>query len=131
MKTYVLDTHILWWYLTGNAKKLSRSARRAFQEGERGEALLYLPVLILFELWDLNQNQGFPLNFRYILSELQQASQFIFVPLDVDDALSYDSLARIPDSRDRMIATAAIKMDAPLLTVDREIIASGAVEVLE
>jgi len=79
----------------------------------------------------LNQNQGFPLNFRYILSELQQASQFIFVPLDVDDALSYDSLARIPDSRGRMIATAAIKMDAPLLTVDREIIASGAVEVLE
>ncbi len=131
MKAYVLDTHMLWWYLLGNARKLSRAARQAFEEGERGEAILYLPIIVLFELWDANQRHGLPFNFREIIRQLQQAAQFVIVPLDQDDIWAYDQLSAIPEGRDRMIATATVKMDAPLLTVDREIIASGAVQVLE
>ena len=131
MKAYVLDTHILWWQLTNNSKKLSRAAQRAFKEGERGEALLYVPVIALLELWDANQNSGGIFDFRHVVRTLQQASQFIFVPLDMDDVWAYDDLTAIPGSRDRMIAAAALKMSAPLITVDQQIIASGAVEVLE
>lgn len=131
MKAYVLDTHMLWWYLLGNARKLSHAARQAFAEGERGEAILYLPIIVLFEIWDTNQRHGLPFNFWQIMRRLQQAAQFVIVPLDQDDIWAYDQLAAIPEGRDRMIATATIKMDAPLLTVDQEIIASGAVQVLE
>ena len=45
--------------------------------------------------------------------------------------LIYADLSAIPDSRDRIIATATRKMEAPLITVDHAIIESGVVEVVE
>ncbi|MEZ4677597.1 MAG: PIN domain-containing protein [Caldilineaceae bacterium] len=131
MKAYILDTHMLWWYLSGKMRKLSHAARQAFEEGERGEAILYLPIIVLFELWDANQRSGLPLDFPRTIQAIHQAAQFVIVPLDEDDIDAYDQLAAIPEGRDRMIATATIKMDAPLLTVDQEIIASCAVQVLQ
>ncbi|MCB0061313.1 MAG: hypothetical protein KDE19_04340 [Caldilineaceae bacterium] len=131
MKAYVLDTHMLWWYLLGKNRKLSHAARQAFEEGERGEAILYLPIIVLFELWDANQRSGLSFDFQRTIQEIRQAAQFIIVPLGEDDIDAYDLLAAIPEGRDRMLATATIKMDAPLLTVDQEIIASGAVQVIE
>ena len=131
MKAYVLDTHILWWYLTGNAKKLGTAARRAFQEGNDKQAILYVPVLTLAEIWDVNHNQGYPIDFRKMLQILQQTAQFVFVPFDVDDVEAYADLAAIPQSRDRIIATVCRKMEAPLITVDRAIIESGMVEVIQ
>jgi PIN domain nuclease of toxin-antitoxin system len=131
MNACVLDTHVLWWYLTDALRKLSRSIRRALEEAEQGEALLYISVMVLFELWDLNERLGRPFDFRLLLQALQQSGQFVIVPLDVDDVLAYDDLAAIPGSRDRMIATATRKMAAPLITVDEAIRASGAVPVFE
>jgi PIN domain nuclease of toxin-antitoxin system len=131
MKAYVIDTHILWWYISGNVKKLNRAARRAFEEGENRRAILYVPVITLVEIWDVNHNHGYPFDFRSILQMLQQTAQFVFVPFDVDDVEAYSELAAIPQSRDRMIAAACRKMAAPLLTVDQEIIDSGVVEVIQ
>lgn len=131
MKAYVLDTHILWWYLTGNAKRLGAVARRAFEEGNNKQAILYVPVLTLAEIWDVNHDQGHPIDFHKMLQTLQQTAQFVFVPFDIDDVEAYADLAAIPQSRDRIIATACRKMDAPLITVDQEIIASGVVEVIQ
>ena len=131
MKAYVLDTHMLWWYLSGKMRKLSHAAHQPFEEGEQGEAILYLPIIVLFELWDANRRSGFRFDFQRTIQEIHQAAQFIVVPLDEDDIDAYDQLAAIPEGRDRLIATATIKMDAPLLTVDQEIIASSAVQVLE
>jgi PIN domain nuclease of toxin-antitoxin system len=131
MKAYVVDTQILWWHLTTDQRKLSRTVRRIFEQAERGEALLYVPVLVLVEIWDINHKLGHPLNFRHILQVLLQASQFVFVPLDVDDVIVYGELSAIPDSRDRIIAAVTRKIDAPLITTDRAIIKSGAVPVVE
>lgn len=131
MKAYVLDTHILWWHLTIDPRKLGRPIRQIFEQAERGEVLLYVPMLVLFEIWDINNKLGRPLDFRSIVQTLTRASQFIFVPLDIDDVLVYEDFAAIPDSRDRIIATATRKMGAPLITVDEAIIASGAVLVFE
>ena len=122
---------MLWWYLLGKTRKLSHAARQAFEEGERGEASLYLPIIVLFELWDANQRQGLPFDFKRTIQEIHQAAQFVVVPLDQEDIVPYDQLAAIPEGRDRMIATATIKMDAPLLTIDQAIIVSGAARVLE
>jgi PIN domain nuclease of toxin-antitoxin system len=54
MKAYVVDTQILWWRLTTDQRKLSRTVRRIFEQAERGEAFLYVPVLVLVEIWDIN-----------------------------------------------------------------------------
>jgi PIN domain nuclease of toxin-antitoxin system len=131
MKAYVLDTHILWWYLTDDRRTLGRPIRYIFEQAEHGEVLLYVPVMVLFELWDVNDNLGRPFDFRLLLQTLQRAGQFVFVPLDIDDTLTYNDFAAIPGSRDRIIATATRKMDAPLITVDQALIESGAVSIVE
>ncbi|RIK38995.1 MAG: hypothetical protein DCC55_19425 [Chloroflexi bacterium] len=131
MKAYVVDTQILWWHLTTDQRKLSRTVRRIFEQAERGEALFYVPVLVLVEIWDINHKLGHPLNFRHLLQVLLQASQFVFIPLDVSDVIVYGELSAIPDSRDRIIAAVTRKMDAPLITTDQAIIKSGVVAVIE
>jgi PIN domain nuclease of toxin-antitoxin system len=131
MKAYVLDTPILWWHLTTDQRKLGRSVRQVFEEAEQGKVLLYVPILVLVELWDINDKLGRPLDFRSIVQTLTRASQFILVPLDIDDLFVYEELSAIPNSRDRIIATATRKMDASLITVDAAIIASGAVPIFK
>ena len=42
----------------------------------------------------------------------------------------FDEFAAIPNDHDRIIAIAARRMDAPLITADAQIIASGLVEVV-
>ncbi len=131
MKAYVLDTHILFWHLTGQRRKLSAGARRAFEQGERGEAVLYVSTISLVELWDANHRAGRPFDFRQVVDRLMRRAQFVFVPFEAGDAFLYDDLAAIPEGRDRLIAVASRKLDAPLITADAAIARSGAVEIVE
>lgn len=131
MKAYTLDTHILLWHLTGQRRKLSRAAQRAFEQAERGDALLYVSTISLVELWDANRRAGGAFDYRNVVQHLLRRAQFVFVPFDAEDAYAYDELAAIPEGRDRMIALVSRKMDAPLITVDAAIAGSGAVTVVE
>lgn len=50
MSVYVTDTHPLIWFATGKHKELSRRALQAFNAASRGEALIYLPPFVLWEI---------------------------------------------------------------------------------
>ena len=50
MTLAVTDTHALIWYATGRQRKLGRGARAVFERAERGEAVIYIPALVLVEL---------------------------------------------------------------------------------
>jgi predicted nucleic acid-binding protein len=56
MKSYVVDTHALYWYLSGSSR-LSRKAKAAFDEAVQGNALIYIPAIVLAELYFLNQKE--------------------------------------------------------------------------
>jgi hypothetical protein len=62
MNHYVVDTHALFWYLIASPK-LGWGAKSAFDEGVRGEALIYVPAIVLAELFFLNEKVGRPLDF--------------------------------------------------------------------
>lgn len=51
---YVADTHALFWYLT-NSPRLGAQASSAFDEGVRGRAVIYVPAVVLAELYYLNE----------------------------------------------------------------------------
>lgn len=131
MKAYTLDTHILLWHLTGQRRKLSRAAQRAFDQAERGAALLYVSTISLAELWDVNQRAGGLFDYRSVIQTLLRRAQFVFVAFEAEDAYAYDDLATIPEGRDRLIALVSRKMNAPLITVDAAIARSGAVAIVE
>jgi hypothetical protein len=52
VKTYVVDMHALFWYLTASPR-LSARAKDAFDEGKRSEARVCIPAIVLAELFSL------------------------------------------------------------------------------
>lgn len=106
MNDYVTDTHALYWYLTASPK-LGGKAQAAFVAGEQGQARLYVPSIVLAELYYLNSKYNQPLAFAQEYERLSEGGQFHFVDFRAVDVLHFDSLAAIPEMHDRMIVGVA------------------------
>lgn len=130
MNAYTVDTQSLFRYLTGQRRRLSKAAWRALEEGRLGQAIIYVPTIVLCEIWMVNLAEGRPLDFARLLDEINSATQFVIVPLEFEDVALFDEFAAIPNDHDRIIAITARRMDAPLITTDGQIIASRLVKVV-
>ncbi len=129
MNKYVADTHGLYWYLTASPK-LGPEALSAFLEGERGEAVIYIPSIVVAELYYLNATIGFPLNFAAEFDGISRASQFVFTEFTAEDVLQFGDLVAIPEMHDRIIAGTSRSIGCGCITRDPLIIASGLVPVV-
>lgn len=129
MSEYVTDTHALFWYLTA-MPQLGANALAAFLAGERGQARIYLPSIVLAELYYLNSRLGHPLDFVQEFARLESAAQFVFVSLSAHDVLRFDALVAIPEMHDRIIAGVALTRNCPCLTRDPFIVNRGLVQVV-
>jgi PIN domain nuclease of toxin-antitoxin system len=125
---YVTDTHALFWYLTASPK-LSPAARQAFREAEQGRAKILVPVIVLAELYFLNEKAGQPLDFPAEYQRMTTSGMLKFVPLEADLILLFPQLAAIPEMHDRMIAAVAYRAGAPLITKDDVLRQSGVVQI--
>jgi len=126
---YVTDTHALYWYLTASSK-LGVNAQAAFLAGEQGLTRIYIPSIVLAELYYLNAKYNRPLEFTQEYERLAGAGQFHFVDFRAADVLRFDILATIPEMHDRIIAGVAYAMGLPLLTRDTEIVESRVVQTV-
>lgn len=129
MNDYVADTHALYWYLT-NSPLLGANASQAFNEADQGNALIYIPVIVLAELYYLNAKKGNPLDFAAEYQKLSQSAQFILLPFMQEDILEFDSNVSVPEMHDRMIASVAKRLGIPCLTRDKEIVSSGIIATI-
>lgn len=129
MKDYVSDTHALFWYLS-NSAKLGSDASTAFSLAEDGDALIHIPAIVLAELFYLNVKLKKPIDFVEKYKELEQASQFLLTPFDPEDLLDFERDSVVTEMHDRMIVGLARRLGVPLLTVDKNIIESGLVEII-
>jgi PIN domain nuclease of toxin-antitoxin system len=129
MNQYVADTHALFWYLT-SAPNLGATAKAVFQDGAQGKASIFLPAIVLAELFYLNKKLGEPIDFAANFRLLSASSQFIFVPFEATDTLDFDRNAATPEMHDRMIVGTALRIGAPCLTCDSQIIKSGLVKIV-
>lgn len=129
MSDYVTDTHAFYWYLTASPR-LGANAQAIFLAGEQGQARLYVPSIVLAELYYLNAKYSQPLAFAQEYEKLAESGQFHFVDFCAADVLRFDALAAIPEMHDRMIVSVAHALQLPLITRDREIIASGVVQTI-
>lgn len=129
MNRYVADTHALLWYLT-NSPLLSPDASAAFDEADAGQAIIYIPAIVLAELYFILAKFNLPLNFADESARLQASAQFEFVPFLPEDVLSFDADAGVPEMHDRTIVGVARRFAAPCPTRDRAITSSGIVTVI-
>jgi len=126
MNFYVSDTHALLWYLI-NSPALGVNARLAFDEADAGQALIYIPAIVIAELYYLNEKKGQPLDFRTKYASLAQSKQFVLLPFYPSHTLDFDVCSAVPEMHDRMIAADALRTKAPLLTRDAQVASSGVV----
>ena len=129
MNAYVSDTHTLFWHLT-SSPRLGRQAVQAFRDAANGAALIYVPVVVLAELYYLNQKQAVRLDFPAVLRRLQSSRAYVLVPYLPDEVLDLDANRAIPEMHDRIIAGVARRLNAPLITRDPQIVRSGLVATL-
>ena len=129
MKVYVTDTHALFWYLI-NSPQLGAAASSAFDEADNAEALIYIPAIVLAELYFLNEKKQRLLDFGAKYQRLEQSQQFVLLPLLPATLLDFDACQAVTEMHDRMIVANARLLNAPLITADREIVASGLVQTI-
>jgi predicted nucleic acid-binding protein len=80
MNSHVNDTHALLWHPI-NSPALGVSARLAFDEADAGQALIYIPAIVIAELYYLNEKKGRPLDFLTKYAPLVQSKQIVLAVL--------------------------------------------------
>jgi PIN domain nuclease of toxin-antitoxin system len=123
---YVADTHALFWYLT-NSPRLGVQASMAFDEADQGLAVIYIPAIVLAELFYLNEKFGRNLDFAREFHRLANSGQFVLVPLLPDETLDLDADRMVPEMHDRLIVGVARRLQSPVLTRDPAIVGSQVV----
>ncbi len=129
MDEFVADTHTLIWYFT-DSRKLGRNATKALADADNGEAIIHVPVIALAEMYYANVKTGYPINFAETYQQLDSSNQFVLTPFEAEDVLDFDRDLAVSEMHDRIIVGLARRLGCPLLTVDKNITASGAVEVV-
>ncbi len=120
----VLDTHVLVWWVDGEAKKLSRKARQALeQHGKRNELLVC--SISFFEITTLERRGRlrFKIPASEWLSEVRRLPEYRVEPLtdEVSERAGQFGDAFSGDPADRMIAAMALLREVPLVTHDEKL----------
>lgn len=129
MKEYVTDTHALFWYLI-NSPRLGKNASAAFDEADIGNAVIYIPSIVLAELYFLNIKLNYPINFAFEFQKLDASGQFILTGFEPQDVLDFDAHSAVAEMHDRIIVGAARRLNAACLTKDNNIANSGFIKII-
>ena len=130
MSDYVTDTHPLIWYATGRHRQLSHKALWAFHAASDAEALIYVSVVVLWEIAMLRKVGRIALQEPYgaWAEHLLAQPGFALAAVDVR-MLAEAYYYPFPDPFDSVITATAKVMDLPLMTNDAEINASQLADV--
>ena len=126
MNLYVADTHALFWYFIASPL-LGAQAQAAFDEGKQGQVLIYIPAIVLAELYFLNEKKQRPIDYSATFALLIQSAQFVLLPFEPIDTLEFHRDNVVTDIHDRIIVGVARRVNATLLTRDGQITGSGVV----
>lgn len=129
MNLYVADTHTLFWYFTASPA-LGAQAHAAFDEAKHGEALVYIPAIVLAELYFLNEKKDRAIDYSATFALLVQSAQFVLLPFEPIDTLDFDHDKVVSDIRDRIIVGVARRLGAKLLTRDEQIVKNRVVATI-
>ena len=131
MALYVTDTHPLVWFTTETYRQLSPKALRAFQRASRGEVLIWVPAMAIWEAGLLQRIRRVRLkpSFRDWAETLVTQRGFALAPMDLDTVHSSLEFEPNSDLFDVSIVATARQKELPLITKDGAITESGAVEI--
>jgi PIN domain nuclease of toxin-antitoxin system len=118
---YVTDTHPLLYFTTGKTRRLGKTARRIFEDAERGRAHVVVPITVLEEILRLQEKGTIHLTlpFHEFVARYQKgASSFAIQDYTPEILLAVFQFPAIRDPFDRVIVATASALDYPLITND-------------
>lgn len=129
----VADTHALLYY-AGGSQRLGRRAAALFARADEGNAIIYIPAAVAWEVTLLARVGRFNLrrSSREFFDDLYSNAAYQPHDLTLEQVLDADELrgGLNRDPFDGLICAAARSLSLPLLTRDADIERSGAVRVV-
>ncbi len=122
----LLDTHVWWWFATGNARLEKSPALREIQEAQNSNKI-FISVISVWEIGMLESKGRLQLN-QGVQSWIQMALTSPGVRLkELTASIAIES-TRLPgvfhpDPADRILVATARELKVPIITADAEIIA--------
>ena len=129
LPTFVVDTHSLYWFRT-DPQRLSPTAVAVFRLASLDEVRIIVPAIVVAELYFLTQKVGFPIPPSVLLLDIMQSNEFVFSELGRAQLEAMEEVEAIPEMHDRLIAAEARVHQAPIISRDEALKASGVVEVI-
>jgi PIN domain nuclease of toxin-antitoxin system len=131
LRAAVTDTHPLIFHAAGSGQLGARAARH-FTACERQQALLYVPVAVIWESTLLARagRVNFRRSVRAFFDDLFSNPAYQPYDLTPEQAFLADETRINRDPFDALICAAARALELPLLTRDGDIRRSGAVRVI-
>jgi predicted nucleic acid-binding protein len=120
--SYVADTMAV--VLRLEHRKLSPSVKTLFEQAEAGQAVIYIPALVLAEILYLSEKRRIESNLDSVKSYLADFASIKVVPLDVAVMEATGQISDIYELHDRIIAGTALALNLPIITNDPIITAS-------
>lgn len=114
---YVIDTHVLIWYFTGN-KRLSNELIRTIDQARQEDGSLLVPTIVLAEAMIVAIKGRAAFDFEQLYARIQTEPAFKIVSFDANIFDETLRIQKIPEVHDRIIAATARFYNANLLTKD-------------
>ena len=122
----VTDTHPLVWYVTEQHRKLSRRVRSVFDKAVSGDAVVWIPAVVLWECSLLIRAGRIKevKSLDRLLPDRFDAQALVVFDLTQEDVVTAHRLSFTEDPFDTMIVAMAMRKDCPLITKDEVITTS-------
>jgi len=127
----VADTHALLFHAAGGGRLGSKAAAH-FNATERGDALIYIPAVVMWEVSLLARAVRINLHrpVRAFFDDLFSNPAFQFLDLSFVQVADADERRFTRDPFDALIVSAARDLSLPLITRDTVIRGAGVVDVI-
>lgn len=114
---YVIDTHVLIWYFTGN-KRLPDDLKMTIDQVRQQGGRILVPTIVLAEALVVAVKGRVVFDFDHLYTQIQTEPEFRIVSFDADIFAETLRIQKIPEIHDRIIAATARFYGANLLTKD-------------
>lgn len=129
MEIYVVDAHPLVWFITENTR-LSEAAYRLLEQAELAEVQVLIPAIVLAEIAYIAQRKRVDVTVDELLQRIEDGDGFAVAPFDI---AIFRTMLQLPaewEIHDRIIGATAYHYKAKLITNDKVLSESTAVETV-
>ncbi|MCH8291984.1 PIN domain-containing protein [Candidatus Poribacteria bacterium] len=129
MKQYVTDTTGLIRHLA-KSKKQGKNASKIFEEADRGNCIVFIPVMVLMEILYLSEKSRISTTLPDVTQFVQNSTNYRIYSITGEVVLKAKEVTDIPELHDKVIAATAVLLGFPLISKDSVINQSRFLETI-